>query len=307
LPRIRSIKPEFWKSDQVNQCSLPARLMFIGLWNFCDDEGRAKASATLIKREIFPDDPAEMVDAVKAMLQELSRVGLIELYFADGQEYLHVTGFARHQKIDKRWASKLPAPPGHAPAAMAGLSAGKAPPVPAPAPDPSPVLADSPQLSPTLAPGMESEVESEGERNPPPAPARATRTHEGGRDDGRLEADCRALLDGLPIAVDVNFSPILRLLDGPEIRREDVLAAIAAARAKDFRPRSWGALESWVRRAAKDRIEAALGPRLTLVGGEARAGPNGRPAETIDFRMAAARKMYAEAKAREEAIDASSG
>ena len=39
MARIRTIKPEFWTSEQVVDCSPTARLLFIGLWNFCDDGG----------------------------------------------------------------------------------------------------------------------------------------------------------------------------------------------------------------------------------------------------------------------------
>jgi len=39
MARIRTIKPEFWVSEQVGECSPNARLLFIGMWNFCDDRG----------------------------------------------------------------------------------------------------------------------------------------------------------------------------------------------------------------------------------------------------------------------------
>ena len=39
MARIRSIKPEFWTAEQVMECSPMARLLFIGMWNFCDDGG----------------------------------------------------------------------------------------------------------------------------------------------------------------------------------------------------------------------------------------------------------------------------
>lgn len=34
MARIRTIKPEFWTSEQVMGCAPLARLLFIGLWNF---------------------------------------------------------------------------------------------------------------------------------------------------------------------------------------------------------------------------------------------------------------------------------
>ena len=32
MPRIRTIKPEFWTDEKIIELSLPARLLFIGLW-----------------------------------------------------------------------------------------------------------------------------------------------------------------------------------------------------------------------------------------------------------------------------------
>ena len=37
--RIRSIKPEFWRSDDVNSMCIEDRLLFIGLWSYVDDNG----------------------------------------------------------------------------------------------------------------------------------------------------------------------------------------------------------------------------------------------------------------------------
>lgn len=99
MARIRSIKPEFWTSEQVMECSPLARLLFIGLWNFCDDAGNHPASARTIKAEIFPADDIS-TDDISRLLDELSSNGLITLYTAQDKDYWHVTGW-HHQKIDK--------------------------------------------------------------------------------------------------------------------------------------------------------------------------------------------------------------
>ena len=56
MSRIRTVKPEFWASEQVISCSPLSRLLFIGLWNFCDDNGVHQASYIRIKAEVFPAD-----------------------------------------------------------------------------------------------------------------------------------------------------------------------------------------------------------------------------------------------------------
>jgi hypothetical protein len=42
MPRIRSIKPDFFKSEDVAALPLRARLLWIGLWTQCDDHGRTR-------------------------------------------------------------------------------------------------------------------------------------------------------------------------------------------------------------------------------------------------------------------------
>jgi hypothetical protein len=107
--RIRSIKPEFWKSERMAGLSRDARLLFIGLWNLADDWGRFRAHPSLIRGELFAyDDDAD----VAAWLQTLVDVGVVRLYTIAGQRYGQVANFQEHQKIDKRAASRIPAEPG---------------------------------------------------------------------------------------------------------------------------------------------------------------------------------------------------
>lgn len=109
MARIRSIKPDFWTSEQVMECSPIARLMFIGLWNFADDHGRLPSAPKTIKAQIFPGDDINS-DAIRGMIGELSSNGLVQVYVADDKEYLFIRGW-HHQKIDKRQPAKYPDPP----------------------------------------------------------------------------------------------------------------------------------------------------------------------------------------------------
>lgn len=108
MSRIRSIKPEFWTSEQVLECSTNARLLFLGLLNFCDDFGRHPHSAKQCKAEVFPADDFTEKD-ILGMLHELSGNGLITVYATGGKEYFYVTGW-KHQRIDKPQPAKYPDP-----------------------------------------------------------------------------------------------------------------------------------------------------------------------------------------------------
>ena len=93
------------------ECSTNARLLFIGLWNFCDDAGIHKFSPKQVKAEIFPGDSFSS-ENILGMIDELIDSGLLILYSEDGtadyQTFLYVTGWERNQRIDKPQSSVYP-------------------------------------------------------------------------------------------------------------------------------------------------------------------------------------------------------
>lgn len=99
MARYRVIKPEFFSSEQIAECSPSARLLFVGLWCFCDDGGVHPASPTRLKMEVFPADPCD-AKQVAEWVSELEEQGLIETYVVGGKEFWRVTGW-HHQKIEK--------------------------------------------------------------------------------------------------------------------------------------------------------------------------------------------------------------
>jgi hypothetical protein len=110
MARIRSIKPEYWSDERMATVGLEARLLFIGLLNLADDEGRLRGHPALIRGALFPYD--DLTNAqVAGWLEELEAAGRIQRYQADGESFVWVRNFGKHQKIDHPSASKLPAPP----------------------------------------------------------------------------------------------------------------------------------------------------------------------------------------------------
>jgi hypothetical protein len=73
LMRIRTIKPEFWKSEHLADLPPFARLLFIGLWNCADREGRLEDRPKRLKAELFPYDDVD----VDALLSVLAKWGFI--------------------------------------------------------------------------------------------------------------------------------------------------------------------------------------------------------------------------------------
>jgi hypothetical protein len=123
MARIRTVKPEFWTSEQVMDVSPLARLAFIGMWNFCDDAGIHSANTKRLKAELFPSDDISQSD-LRALVDELIEAGLLIEYEVDGESYWQVTGW-HHQKIDQP-TYKHPRPDGSIPAGAPKRRATKA-------------------------------------------------------------------------------------------------------------------------------------------------------------------------------------
>jgi len=104
MARIRTIKPEFWTDDAITECSTSARLLFIGMWNFSDDNGNIDRSAKQLKMKIFPADSID----TEPLVQELIEQNLVIEYMANDCLFLHIRGFAKHQKIDRPSKTSLP-------------------------------------------------------------------------------------------------------------------------------------------------------------------------------------------------------
>lgn len=108
MARIRSIKPEFPQSESLGRVSREARLLFIGLWTICDDEGRTRAASRLLASLLYPYD-ADAPSLINGWLDELSGIGAIRRYVVNGSTYLDIPNWLKHQKIDKPGKSRLPA------------------------------------------------------------------------------------------------------------------------------------------------------------------------------------------------------
>lgn len=110
MARIRTIKPEFFTSEDIVQLSPLTRLLYIAVWCEADKEGRLAWKPMTFKLRYFPADNCD----IKAMCQELIDAGLVILY---GNGYAYIPSFARHQHINPRESvSQLPEPDAQTPA-----------------------------------------------------------------------------------------------------------------------------------------------------------------------------------------------
>lgn len=95
MARIRTIKPEFWTDEEIVELDYEHRLLFIGLWNFADDQGFFTDRPKRIKMQIFPGDNVD----VEGALDTLWRAGLLTLYGSDEGRIWRITNWERHQRV----------------------------------------------------------------------------------------------------------------------------------------------------------------------------------------------------------------
>lgn len=105
MARIRTIKPEFFTSEDIVGLSPWARLLYIALWCESDREGRLHWKPQTFKLRYFPADKVNIL----ILCQELLDAGVVRLY---GDGLAHIPSFPKHQHVNNREAqSTLPAPP----------------------------------------------------------------------------------------------------------------------------------------------------------------------------------------------------
>lgn len=159
MSRMRMVKPEFCVSEQLAECSPNARLTFVLMWMFCDDQGIHPAKPRALKGEIFPLDEGITAKQVEAWVGELIAVGLLREYEVGSDVYWIVTGWSKHQRIDKP-SKKHPPPLAESSPKPPRILAEPSPPegkgmerkeLTQPPVQAAPQVSDTPAVSPTVA------------------------------------------------------------------------------------------------------------------------------------------------------------
>ena len=107
MARIRTIKPEFPQSESIGRLTRESRLCFILLWTLADDSGRLRGNSRMLASLLYPydDDAKKHIDG---WIAELERESCIQRYQVEGETFIQICNWLKHQKIDKPSASKIP-------------------------------------------------------------------------------------------------------------------------------------------------------------------------------------------------------
>lgn len=106
MARIRTIKPEFWKHEDLSALPEATHLLAGALLNYSDDEGYFNANPALIKAECSP--LREPSVSIHESLTLLSGINFLRFGKApDGRRYGVVVNFNEHQRVNRPTPSKI--------------------------------------------------------------------------------------------------------------------------------------------------------------------------------------------------------
>ena len=104
MARIRTIKPEFFTSEDIVELCPFTRLLYIALWCEADREGRLSWKPKTFKMRYFPADDCD----IEAMCDALVTRSLLVKY---GDDLAFIPSFSTHQHVNPREKiSVLPEP-----------------------------------------------------------------------------------------------------------------------------------------------------------------------------------------------------
>ena len=107
----RILKTQISISEQVNELSIKATLLFTWMIPHADDFGRLIGNPKRLKALIFPMREDFTFHEVETCLFEIQEKNLITLYFFENEKYIQINSFERHQNgLHKRTKSRFPDP-----------------------------------------------------------------------------------------------------------------------------------------------------------------------------------------------------
>ncbi len=115
MARIRTIKPEFWRSPDTASASPLARLLYIAMWNWADDSGRGEADLKALEGFAFPNDDVHELsggtsDNFRDLMAEVVECFDLDLYVVDGRPYYAIPAWEKHQRNERTAKGKYPGP-----------------------------------------------------------------------------------------------------------------------------------------------------------------------------------------------------
>lgn len=102
MPRIRTLKPDFFTSPDTAQVDFPVRIFYQALWCWADDFGVGETNLNGLLGFAFPDSDGFTAQDVRKFCADCARNFSVTFYTVRGRHYYAVSTWEKHQKLEKR-------------------------------------------------------------------------------------------------------------------------------------------------------------------------------------------------------------
>lgn len=102
MPRIRTLKPDFFTSPDVAQVDFPVRIFFQALWCWADDFGIGETNLNGLLGFAFPDSDGFTAHDVRRFCADCALHFGVAFYTVRGRHYYAVPTWEKHQKLERR-------------------------------------------------------------------------------------------------------------------------------------------------------------------------------------------------------------
>lgn len=97
MARARNIKPSFFENEDLGELNPLSRLLFIGMWTISNFKGCFEYRPKRLKVQLLPYDDCD----IEQLVINLDKSGFISIYSVQGQRYIKVLNFTKHQNPHK--------------------------------------------------------------------------------------------------------------------------------------------------------------------------------------------------------------
>src|SRR5690242_1850141 len=101
MPRIRTIKPDFWDSADTTAASLRVRLLYIAMWNWADDYGIGDGNPMRVIAFAFPGDDIPASDYPRLFADVSFAYGVV-FFTYERRPYYVIPAWDEHQRTEKK-------------------------------------------------------------------------------------------------------------------------------------------------------------------------------------------------------------
>ncbi len=106
--RIRTLKPELLEDERTAGLSDGAFRLFVGMILLADDYGNLGAHSKRLCAAVFWNSRESR--ECSREIRECVEAGLLRLYEVNGQRFAHLTGWKKHQRVDRPGKPRVPGP-----------------------------------------------------------------------------------------------------------------------------------------------------------------------------------------------------